>query len=396
MKSTFTGIAIGVALAGVAYGQSAPPVAVDNPDKVSWELFVIANRPAIPGSNIVAFETWASNEDTFQPNPKFPGATAQPSCTPPQVAERSIAPVRQSPVRAVASPKILHVPALFDQEVSAQPETGVRAVTSAPVTSKEEVRRNQATFDFIVCNKLFTKAGLRAAFQAGLPMKFPLDSIEVKANWISAGNRSPNSYLISTASDGKRYALISMHVISKRVPNWTWATFEHQDNPGRCDIIGCHDSFGATAQDVPPNARPEGPYNPCVKSAAAKQLLADAGMPPVWNNYCLKGTQVDYVSATGAPTLVGNSVTEDGFVDSSSCMTCHVRAAIDATARNLYGAGFVKASDGAVCPNGKRSCGPVGAPNPAWFWNNPDQPNRSMLALQTDFVWSLARNAIGP
>ena len=43
-----------------------------------------------------------------------------------------------------------------------------------------------------------------------------------------------------------------------------------------------------------------------------------------------------------------------------------------------------------------RPFGPTGTPNPAWFWNNPDQPNPSLLALQTDFVWSLARNAIGP
>jgi hypothetical protein len=45
-------------------------------------------------------------------------------------------------------------------------------------------------------------------------------------------------YHVNSAG-GKQYALVSMHVISKMVPNWTWATFEHKDNPGRCDVIGC-------------------------------------------------------------------------------------------------------------------------------------------------------------
>ena len=45
---------------------------------------------------------------------------------------------------------------------------------------------------------------------------FRLDSIEVKANWKPAGNRSSSEFYINTASDGKRYALVSMHIISKR------------------------------------------------------------------------------------------------------------------------------------------------------------------------------------
>src|SRR5450755_1776367 len=171
----------------------------------------------------------------------------------------------------------------------------------------EEVRRNRATFDFIVCNKLHTKAGLRVAFAAGQPISFPLESMEAKANWVPVGNRSASDYHINTASDNKRYALVSMHIISKQVPNWTWATFEHKDNPGRCDIIGCHDNFGAVVQDVAPHDAPGGKYDPCVKTPALKKLLADAGLPPLWENYCLKGSQVDFVTATGVPTRLGNS-----------------------------------------------------------------------------------------
>ena len=59
-------------------------------------------------------------------------------------------------------------------------------------------------------------------------------------------------YHVNKASDGKEYALVAMHVISKLVPNWTWATFEHRDNPGRCDVLGCRDAFGAQQSVVAP------------------------------------------------------------------------------------------------------------------------------------------------
>src|SRR5262249_57285550 len=66
----------------------------------------------------------------------------------------------------------------------------------------------------------------------------------------------PRAFHVNTGNDGKQYALVAMHVISKLVPNWTWATFEHQLNPARCDILGCDDKFGAAQAVVPPNRQP--------------------------------------------------------------------------------------------------------------------------------------------
>jgi hypothetical protein len=334
------------------------------------------------------FETWASNEDTFQANPRFPGAAAPPSCGSQQVAALTT---------PVASAKILNVPALeagLPQLPGLQPRVVPGGTEDQP---SEEVRRNEATFNFIACNKLQTKAGLRAAFASGQPILFPIDSIEVKANWKPAGNRSPSEYHINTASDGKRYALVSMHIISKQIPNWTWATFEQKDNPGRCDYIGCHDTFGATVTDVLPHDALGGRYDPCIKTPALKKLFADAGLPALWDNYCLKGSQVDFTTATGVPTRLGNSITEDGFVLTSSCMTCHSRSAVSAAGRASFGFGFINSSDPTVCPvtPPQLACSANGAPNPAWFWNNPGQSSQTMLAMQTDFVFSLAVRAIG-
>jgi hypothetical protein len=394
MKHALKAFVISIAFMGSASAQTPDPdPALNNPDKVSWELFALVNK-SVPGvNNNVLFETWASNEDTFQQNPKFPGASAPPACAPAQVATLS-APLPQQPaVTPVASPKILNVPALIalaPRPPGLQPHVVPGATEDQP---SEETRRNRSTFDFIVCNKYHTRAGLRVAFASGQPISFPLESMEVKANWVPVGNRSPSEYHINTASDNKRYALVSMHIISKQVPNWTWATFEHKDNLGRCDFIGCHDKFGAVVQDVAAHDALGGKYDPCVKTPALKKLFADSGLPALWENYCLKGSQVDFVTATGVPTHLGNSVTEAGFVDTSSCLTCHSRSSVNSAGKNLYGGGFILAPP---CPAGQSSCSPNGAPDPAWFFNNPGQPNQSMLALQTDFIWSIPRHAIGP
>ena len=390
MKHALTTLVIGIALMSSGRAQTPDPnPAITSPDRLAWQLFAMVNKSVPSLNNNVVFETWAANEDTFKPNPVFPGASASPTCPSPQVA--AVAP--QPAITPTASPKILNVPALI---AFAPREAGLEPHVT--VGGSEETRRNRATFDFIVCNKYHTKAGLRAAFASGVPISFPPESMEVKANWVPAGNLDPAEYHINTASDTKRYALVSMHIISKQVPNWTWATFEHKSNAGRCDFIGCHDKFGAVVADVDAHNVAGGPYDPCVKTPALKKLFADAGLPAMWENYCLKGSQVDFVTPTGVPTRLGNSVTERGFANTSSCLTCHARASVNARGLDAQGAGFLDPSaTPALCPSGPSAkCSPNGAPLPAWFWTNLGQPDPTMLAMQTDFVWSVALRAIGP
>jgi len=70
-------------------------------------------------------------------------------------------------------------------------------------------------------------------------------------------------------------------------------------------------------------------------------MLENAGTDPIWNNYCLKGSQVSFVSADGKDTLLGNSVIEPlnaGVpIAKSSCITCHGYASFDKNGRfNLF------------------------------------------------------------
>jgi hypothetical protein len=127
-----------------------------------------------------------------------------------------------------------------------------------------------------------------------------------------------------------------MHVSSRQNPNWVWGTFEHRMNPGRCDAIGCLDSFGAQNPVVSPNKTAiNTQYGACPKTPQLRSMMTNAGLSSVWENYCLKSTEVDYTAADGTPYLLGNSVIEgivgNGTVAASSCISCHAYASYGPT-----------------------------------------------------------------
>lgn len=348
-----------------ARAADVPDQAVNSPDEFSWKLFTQVVAPAAStGNDNALFETWASDADTFKIPPQFP--TGGPS------------------------PMSLHPPvlaSLMAQRMGLKPHV-------LPGGS-EEVRRNKVAFQFIVDNNLYTQDGLVKAFVGGKPVVFPTDSIEVKANWIPANSPGidPSKYHVNTASDGKRYVLVAMHIISKQIPNWTWATFEHEDNAGRCDYIGCRDSFGAIEPNVSPMGSNGQKYPACDKTPALQAMFKAANIGDVWKNYCLKGSQIDFTDSTGVPTHLGNSVPEAGFVNTASCMTCHARAAVDGSGNATSQAGFLVPPDASKCPTGN-PCSPNGVPDPDWFWSNPGAPSPKMVALQMDFVWAIPYCAI--
>ena len=68
-----------------ALAQSTPNPAMNAPDQLAWQFFIQVNTRA--GGNNAVFETWASDTDTFKPNPQFPTTATplvlrQPACRP--------------------------------------------------------------------------------------------------------------------------------------------------------------------------------------------------------------------------------------------------------------------------------------------------------------------------
>jgi hypothetical protein len=327
-------------------------------------------------TNDALWETWASDPETFpaspDPNnpPQWPGAPSR---------------VKQLLEKAKAGPH-------------PHDSAGIReGLLTFGVTGSEEVRRNRATFDYVVQNGLWYSEGIAAFFASGNVVDFPIDSIEVKGNWIPITEADRSRYHWNYDSSGKLYGLVAMHITSKAIPNWFWATFEWTGNPGRCDFIGCRDCFGYTPAITPSNTDAAGSVYPGGNiSKALFGMFQQGGLTgewgAEWQNYRLKGSQTDFTDPGGVPLLVGNSVTEGGFVQTASCMTCHARAAVNANGQSAF------PIFGEKEPLPLQTKSPQefqtefttynGSPDPSWFWMFTGK-GTVKTNMQTDFVWAI-------
>lgn len=269
----------------------------------------------------------------------------------------------------------------------------------------------------------------------------PSDSIMIKSNWLheklaatlnivnDPANPFIQKYLATQLTDKKTgksclwrgpHYLMAFHISSKDIPQWVWATFEHVKLPGRCDVTGCNDSYGYKSPDQLPPDVANNFVAPHVKSddlnAASmvfdrdklyaveqrrpglEQFFKKAGIgsgssssphepdpsDKGWLSYRLKGSQVDFTDLTGRSTLLGNSVTEAGFMDGSSCVSCHSRAGIHINAQGKPDFFKLSVFDLSLSDYGyARSV--HGVPNKNWF-NDSDMPP-TLQVLQTDFIW---------
>jgi hypothetical protein len=315
--------------------------AINNPDKFAWEVLAEISRPVRNGSPDALWETWASKDDVYH------SATGSPVFPPPG-----------------HRPPAFHTP-VFVME-------GRMHGLIIPQTAAEEIRMNRATFDFIVKRNLWTQTGQIAAFKKGASISFPKESIEIKADWVEIDTSQRAQFHWNVDVNNKLHGLVALHITTKDLPNWFWATFEHVDNKLRCEVNGCRDTFG-----LDDSKNPSGDLKTLLKNNLGPERL----------NYRLTGSQTDFVDGTGRITYLGNSVIEGqnkptgGFMAHSSCITCHSEPRV-----NLRGFFPRRFSD-------KR----VGTPDPCWFFRlgqGPDGPvcggcGAPSEALQLDFVWSL-------
>ncbi len=104
-----------------------------------------------------------------------------------------------------------------------------------------------------------------------------------------------------------------------------------------------------------------------------------AKLDPALTQYRLKGAQIDFTDSTGRPTILGNSITEAGFVATSSCVTCHAKAS------GMLSGDPPKYTNLPVFAADGQSDN--GAPNPSWFWGSGTPP--AVKFYQLDFLWEL-------
>ncbi len=338
----------------------------------------------------------------------------------------------------------------------------------------ELVFRNDTMVDHVLQNDLYSREGLgarnraqNAAIDAGniigahqLQVRFPVGSIMVKADFIHQqimedqglirpvkGQEYPNNeefpyltiYLEGTGTDGEVpgvYYMVAMTNASKELPIWHWYAIEHVANLGRCDYIGCNDSFGyaanGTAQAganfgasyIPPkivaNDDKVGANDPLFEvgkvyhpadtgeamTESLQALFAQMGVgtaavdsdpsiitadDPAWNNYRLKGTQTSFTTPTGVPTGMGATVTEGGFVNSASCTTCHSQAATDKNGT------VTTAGVGSTWRPNLMGYNQVvmGSPEASWFYGNGASSSGGLAAIttQVDFIWGILNAA---
>ena len=340
------------------------------PDRFAWQIFVDISKPPAIGSKLALWETWINEDDVFA-NPNV--AAMWPGVPTPLIAQVPVK--RLTPIRQLEIARDEERARRVRLRARGAPVKGIMPQFVPPQEgSGEEVRMNKATFDFVVANNLWFIEGQEAAFAKGSAIIFPEDSKEIKAIWapISVADEPKYHWAPNPADGNKPYGLVALHIISKDLPNWTWATFEHVDNPQRCKVLGCNDTFGV-----------DNAGNPSKELVA---MMKAGGLADEWQNYRLGGSQVDFTDATGRPTLLGNSITEDGFVATSSCITCHARSAIGPRSP-----GQTKANRLSVFKTTSPLVSNNGTPDPTWYFTDPSRPTTRKY-LQLDFLWSL-RNA---
>lgn len=371
------------------------------PDQYAWKLFIEVNQQAknetlkVNGKtlnlNNALWETWIDDVENFPTHPK----PAKPPQWPSKADGHAL-------VNASFSAHQTHQ---VDKKLSAkgkgEPSCHLHEGTC------EVVYRNKATFDYIIDNKLWYQEGLAEFFASGEQVVFPIDSIEVKANWQAIAEKDKAQYHWNYSDDGQLIGLVAMHISSKVIPNWLWATFEHVTNPGRCDLLGCYDCYGSIPEITPASTTAFGGQYPAgTLTPALLQNYRDAGYKDAWldewKNYRLKGSMVNYTDSYGNPNLLGNSVTESGFVATSSCIACHSRAAVTAQGSKafpLFGElPSAVATQAIPAEYGYQSLTVNGTPNPADFYQqagneNKNDPNGVLMLMQTDFVWAIPMRA---
>jgi hypothetical protein len=349
---------------------SPPDRIVGSLEETAWRLWVASTCPVNQSVYpYVVWENWIEQAQMYPLNPanvlQIPAALA-PSTS----ASRSLQPsqlaIAKNPGLLTMVPGLLGAANQNCNTAQAPPQNQPKLIIC------EEARLNGSAQDYITGTAMWNRNGQKQIAASQGVIQFPSPSIEIKADWIelsTIGFDCTNLPASLTQSvhvetiNGNCFAVAGIHLISKLVNQWIWATFEPQNlttNPFRCQVLGCSDSFGS----VP--ARTRGSFT--TPTPRLQTLMNNAQLAPEWKNYRLDGVQIEFVHPDGKPTLLGNSIIEGENVGmnlkQASCISCHSLSSVKSDG-----------TDGITL----LTSNPVGEP----------QPLPSKDWIRRDFVWSL-------
>ena len=390
------GLAAAIALVASPAAQQAPerPKAANDLNLATvfaWYLFTQAMKPSGNASAPLTFETWQEQcqlQPALCPSQTIAAAGAEGGRKA-RIAHSSVLADHlgkrlgltvgsHDPNVPCGSMNITGFPPTFGPPANVNTKT----VNGNPVAVFcEEVFVNPAESTFITNNKLITIPAQKAYGN----VKFPWEAVEIKVDWVPMSSfktpfkcPDPNVYTETIQFAGvpsQCYALVSVHISSKVLPDWLWATFEPRylsTNPNRCNpklYDECYDPWGTNSK------QPYGPKQaPQVKqSPALAKMMADAKLNKVFNNYFLTGIQTQHVDASGKPIPLGNSFTEFNAgvgPGQASCITCHNYAYAGYPPNDIGGPLPNWPFTGYACnqPNAKASC----LPPPGQNWTSED------------------------
>jgi len=347
-------------------------------DEYAWRLFVAVNWPADCVAGIAdvsapfgadrptVWETWANTADIFLDHGADPGPWRRQTSSR-NTSDRS----RFEAMSLKDLPNLQHVVA-GRMVPFPNPEATARRLT--------EIRMNRAAFEYIRDNELYNLDGQLKLLAQHRTVNFPAATTEVKAKWRPIADADKARYHTTEVRepDGttRLYGLTALHLVTKDLPNWFWATFEHVDNPSLTDAEGwllpSADHFACEPAHAACNRVPEG--------------IGLAGT--VWQFYRLRGALTQYVDAAGQPLRLANSELEAGFQLSASCITCHARSSLGVAAASPV---RLPVFDSPAAPNPASPRGFLGVPRPEWFTIARDEHASPTNLQPLDFVWSLSK-----
>jgi hypothetical protein len=329
--------------------QASAELAQSQPDEYAWKLFEFVCLQAAPGQagvpagksitqydedTPIVFETWAlasgdgtsqDGSEVFKPDGSDPGEWTR---LPRGAARRKVFSANLK-LAAARSSSLLKM------------QAGTNALQSLPVTGPGrpsiligpgepardfEVRLNQAAFTFVQQQGMYNLEGLETKYQQGKAsgnrdfIQFAPMAKEIKADWVPTANPTAISADEKARYHWRKvgntyYKLVGFHITTKDLKSWFWADFAQEDyetTEGPGQPVVADPSIDSTTRGA--NAPDRGD-----RDGVRKELMGSK-----WAHYRLRGVQLDF----DRPTVLGNTMIEQGNARNSSCMTCHFRATV--------------------------------------------------------------------